>query len=67
VDVGTARAIERAVLDYFKGWFAIEIEITHVDGGKAGAAVRSALHTEYVPLAHTGAGWRIVNALRRRT
>jgi hypothetical protein len=116
--VETARGIERAVLDYFEGWFdgdaarmedalhpqlakrtlrpgdvletitaqqmidataegvgrsldvpdrAIEIEITHVDGGIAAAVVHSALYIEYVHLARTGEGWKIVNTLWRRT
>ena len=115
-DVETARAIERAVLDYFDGWFdgdaermeralhpelakrtlqgdalaadtaqemidataagigkrqdvpdrAIRIEIVDVSGTIASVVVRSAVYLEYVHLARTSEGWKIVNALWQR-
>jgi hypothetical protein len=113
-DVETARAIERAVLDYFEGWFEgdaarmeralhpelakrrleegdvldtttaqemvdataagvgrgrdvpdrrIEIELAALDGSTASVVVRSAVYLEYVHLARTRDGWKIVNTL----
>jgi hypothetical protein len=121
-DPATERAaIERAVLDYFEGWFygdpvrleralhpdlvkrslekdpseretlrtitaesmieatgrgegkdkspsdpRIEIEIEDVLGDLANVTARSAVYTEYLHLARTSDGWKIVNALWQR-
>jgi hypothetical protein len=116
-EVGTARAIERAVLDYFEGWFdgdaermeralhpelakrslrdgalrtitaremigwtadgegrafdvpdrRIEIEVVAVIEEIASVVVHSAVYVEYVHLVRTDSGWKIVNALWRRS
>jgi Putative lumazine-binding len=41
----------------------IEVEVEDVYGSIANATVRSAVYREYVQLAHTQDGWKIVNAL----
>ena len=50
-DVGTARAIERAVLD--------------VHDDVAGVVVHGGHDYEYLHVERTGAGWKIANALWR--
>jgi Putative lumazine-binding len=115
-------AIERAVLDYFEGWFdgdpvrmahalhpelvkrsldttpaqrgrlrtlsaeemieatargegtnqrprdlRLEIEVEDILGNLANVTVRSAVYTEYLHLARTSAGWKIVNDLWQPT
>jgi hypothetical protein len=106
--------IERAVLDYFEGWFdgdagrmeralhadlvkrsselkqvsaaqmveataqgvgksldvpdrGIEIDVHDIHGEIANVTVRSAVYREYVQLARTRDGWKIVNTLWQRT
>jgi hypothetical protein len=41
----------------------IEVHVEDVYGAIANATVRSAVYREYVHLAHTQDGWKIVNAL----
>jgi hypothetical protein len=41
----------------------IEVEVEDVYDGIANVTVRSAVYREYVQLAHTEDGWKIVNAL----
>jgi hypothetical protein len=57
--------ITRAVLDYFEGWFDIDVEDVHED--IASVTVRSAVYREYLHLVRTAEGWRIANALWRHS
>jgi hypothetical protein len=45
----------------------IEVEVEDVYGSIANVTVRSAVYREYVQLARTRDGWKIVNALWQRT
>ena len=45
----------------------IEIDVTEVYGSIANVTVRSAVYREYLQLARTRDGWKIVNALWQRT
>ena len=45
----------------------IEVEVEDVYGGIANATVRSAVYREYVQLARTADGWKIINTLWQRT
>ena len=56
----TARGLGRA---RDPGDRRIEVEIHEVYGTIANVTVRSAVYREYVQLARTGEGWRIVNTL----
>jgi hypothetical protein len=49
------------------GDLRIEIEIEDVLGDLANVTVRSAVYTEYLHLARTSDGWKIVNDLWQRT
>ena len=57
--------ITGAVLDYFEGWFDIDVEDVHED--IASVTVRSAVYREYLHLVRTAEGWRIANALWQPT
>ena len=46
---------------------AIEVQVDDVHGPIANVTVRSAVYREYVQLARTADGWRIVNTLWRWT
>ena len=41
----------------------IEVDVEHLHGTIANATVRSAVYVEYLQLAHTRQGWKIVNAM----
>ena len=45
----------------------IEVEVEDVYGSIANATVRSAVYREYIQLARTANGWKIVNTLWQRT
>jgi hypothetical protein len=45
----------------------IEVEVEDVYGAIANVTVRSAVYREYVQLARTRGGWKIINALWQRT
>jgi Putative lumazine-binding len=45
----------------------IEVDVHDIHGDIANVTVRSAVYREYVQLARTPEGWRIVNALWQRT
>jgi hypothetical protein len=45
----------------------IEVEVEDVYGGIANATVRSAVYREYIQLARTEDGWKIVNTVWQRT
>ena len=61
VDVETARSIERAVLDYYQGWFDADPARMDV----ASVTVQGGPYYEYLHLVPTSAGWKIANALWR--
>jgi hypothetical protein len=50
-----------------RGDLCIEIEVEDVLGGLANVTVRSAVYTEYLHLARTSDGWKIVNDMWQRT
>jgi hypothetical protein len=56
----TARGVGR---DRDPGDRRIEVEVEDVHGAIANVTVRSSVYREYVQLARTGDGWRIVNTL----
>jgi Putative lumazine-binding len=49
------------------GNLRIEIEVEDVLGDLANVTVRSAVYTEYLHLARTSAGWKIVNDMWQHT
>jgi putative lumazine-binding protein len=49
------------------GDLGIEIEVEDVLGGLANVTVRSVVYTEYLHLARTSDGWKIVNDLWQQT
>jgi len=60
----TARGVGR---DEDPGDLRIEIEIEDVVGDLANVTVRSVVYTEYLHLARTSDGWKIVNDVWQRT
>jgi hypothetical protein len=44
----------------------MEVEVVDAYGAIANVTVRSAVYREYLQLAHTRGGWKIVNALWQR-
>jgi putative lumazine-binding protein len=53
--------------DESRGDLGIEIEVEDMLGDLASVTVRSAVYTEYLHLARTSGGWKIVNDLWQRT
>jgi len=53
--------------DEHPGDLRIEIEVEDVLGELANVTVRSAVYTEYLHLARTSDGWKIVNDLWQQT
>ena len=70
-----SEAIVQTVLDDFEGRFEGDVtrmdrglpRVEDVDGDIASPTVHSEIHHEYVHLVRTADGWKIANALWRRS